>query len=97
MTWERSSTFIRTESKAFQVFDVSDARSTSYLCEPTKADQEKETRPPRIEFPQAITSRAKTRQDIVANDYDRLQVLSPFASVIDCLGECSDAYCLVGQ
>ena len=42
-------------------------------------------------------SQGNARQDIVANDYDRPQVLSSFAHVIDCPGECSYAYCRMGQ
>jgi hypothetical protein len=70
---------------------VSDVRSTSYLCELIEADREKGVRLHASRFPGPITSKGNARPDIVANDYDRLQVLSSFTPVIDCVGWFSHA------
>jgi hypothetical protein len=42
-------------------------------------------------------SRGNARQDIVTNDYDRLQILSSFVHVINRIGLFCHAYCRMGQ
>ena len=54
--------------------------------------------PLRIEYPGAVyhvTSRGNARQDIVADDHDRMQFLALLAHVVDRFGWLCHAYCLM--